>query len=84
MLDEELCFNDPDLNDRCGLLNGRYEVYAATIPQCKMYKLVLSIDFAGSSPPPVMLHGAVPSTAACESAKRLAGVHRHIANPFWE
>ena len=33
MLDEELRLNDPDLNDRCGLLDSRYEVYAATIPQ---------------------------------------------------
>ncbi|MBA5779066.1 hypothetical protein H2509_18205 [Stappia sp. F7233] len=84
MLEEELKSNDPDLDERCGLLDNRFEVYAVAIPQCPRAKLALSIDFGDGSPPSVMLHGAVGAANACAAACRLAIWHRNLMNPTWE
>lgn len=84
MLEEELKSNDPDPQERCGLLDNRFEVYAVAIPQCSRAKLALSIDFGDGNPPSVMLHGAVGAANACAAASRLAISHRDLMNPTWE
>lgn len=84
LLEEELGSNDPDLDERCGLLAGRHEVYALRIPGCRGQRLAVSIDLAASDPSPATLHGAVPARDACASARRLATQQLAPLNPTWE
>ena len=84
MLEEELRSHDPDWSERCGLLDDRYEVYAARIPECRQARLALSIDLGRGGRQAVMLHGAVPARAACRRARLLVTEHRHLRNPVWE
>lgn len=84
MLEAELRYADPDINDRCGLLNDQFEIFAMTIPACRSARLAISLDLKGGVPAPAMLHGAVSALGACQSAKHLALDHRTIINRFWE
>ena len=85
MLEEELKTNDPDADERCGLLADRYEVFAIRIPGCTTHRLAASIDFKSGQPaPPVMLHGVFRAQSACVQARRHAEQHRDLINPTWE
>lgn len=86
MLEEELKFNDPDADDKCGVVGRRYKVFAMTIPDCKTHRLGVSIDFkSGALAPPVMLHGVVVADdTCCGEVKRLTKLHRTPLKPNQE
>ena len=84
MVEEELEANDPDIDERCGLLADRFEVYAVRIPGCRGFRLAVSMDLRSGSPPAAALHGAVPARRACDAARRLATRHRDLIDPAWE
>lgn len=84
LLEEELESNDPDINERCGLLNDRYEVYSVKIPGCKGHYLGISIDLKSSKPPPVTIHGAVGAHKACTNVRNLVTRQLKLINPSWE
>lgn len=62
LLLEELETADPAAEERCGLLDGRHEVYTLRIPRYARMRLAVSIDRVGDLGP-VTVHGLVPSTA---------------------
>ncbi len=84
MLYEELALNEPDMAEACGLMDDRYEVYAMKIGQCPSHRLAVSVDRSGENPPPVIVHGPVPTRRACEGARRLTRLHRALIDPVWE
>lgn len=84
LLEEELESKDPDLDERCGLLGDQYEVYSIKIPGCRGYRLAASIDLKSTKPPPVTIHGAIPSREACSIARRMVTSQLGLLNPSWE
>lgn len=82
---EELETQDPDPDERCGLLAFRHEVYALRVPRCPQQRLVVSLDRAVAPPAPCRVHGLAPSTARpCEHGRRRAAAHLSLINPGWE
>jgi hypothetical protein len=82
---EELEQNNPDLDERCGLLNDRYEVYAVRLPDCRSYVLVVSLDTSLVQPWPCTLHGLLPSDIRpCDVGRQRAAIHLNLINPSWE
>lgn len=80
----ELAVQEPDLDERCGLLGGRHEVYALRIPRCSRLRLSVSID-RRLGDGAVTVHGLVPSTARpCDAGRRLAETHLRLTAPAWE
>ena len=76
--------NDPSLNDRCGFLADRYELYAIPLPDCAGRVLVLSIDQKAAARPR-WLHGTLPASAsACEQGRQIAVRHFGLIDPTWE
>jgi hypothetical protein len=45
---------------------------------------VVSVGFGEGTPPPALIHGAVPSRGACRHAQRVAGRHRGLEGAAWE
>lgn len=85
LLLEELETQDPGLNDRCGLLATRHEVFALRIPGCARSKLVVSMDLEAAPPRPCAVHGLVASTARpCEAGRRRATTQFGLIDPVWE
>ena len=85
LLLEELEATDPPVEERCGLLAGRHEVYALRIPRHARTRLAVSIDRAPAGFGPVTVHGLVASTARpCDAARGLAERHLHLIAPAWE
>jgi hypothetical protein len=85
MLLEELETADPSADERCGLLDGRHEVYVLRIPRCARMRLAISIDRARGGFGPVAVHGLVPSTARpCDASRMLAERHLRLIAPAWE
>lgn len=85
LLLEELETHDPDLDERCGLLADRFEVYALRIPRCAHLALVVSLDTAGRRPWRCIVHGLVPRRPrACERGRRRAARHFDLIDPSWE
>ncbi len=82
----ELETQDPDPDERCGLLAGRHEVFAMRIPRCAAARLAVSVDRAGRGGfGPVTVHGLVSSTARpCEAGRRLAEAQLGLGAPAWE
>lgn len=60
---EELETQDPDLDEKCGLLDDRYEVYALKVPKCSSLSLIVSLDTSQEEPWPCTLHGLVRKRA---------------------
>ena len=82
---EELEENDPDLDERCGLLNNRYEVYALPVPNCRSLVLVVSLDTSRNQPWPCTLHGLLSRRGRpCEAARKRAVKHFNLIDPSWE
>lgn len=84
MIEQELESHDPDLDERCGLLADRFEVYAIRVPGCRRFRLAVSMDFRSGFPPPVTIHGVIPARRACEASRHLATRHHTLINPSWE
>lgn len=85
MLLEELETQEPDADERCGLLAGRHEIYALRIPLCARMRLAVSIDRGVGAFGPVTVHGLVASTARpCETGRRLAETHFGLNALAWE
>lgn len=82
-LEEEWETNDPDVDERCGLLAVRHEIYSVRIPGCRGYRIAVSMDL-GSKPPPITIHGAIRSKGACMLAQKIATRHLKLINPSWE
>lgn len=79
---EELETQDPDPNERCGLLALRHEIYALRIARCPRWRLLVSIDRAGES---CLAHGLAPALARpCELGRRRAERHLKLIHPIWE
>jgi len=81
---EELDNEDPDLNERCGLLADRHEVYAVRVPRCPHLVLAVSLDLGERRPWPCTVHGLLPSQNACEAARQRAARHFDLIDPGWE
>lgn len=85
LLLEELEENDPDLDERCGLLGSRYEIYALRIPNCRNLALVVSLDTSSNQPWPCTLHGLFSwRSRPCEAGRQRATKHFNLINPSWE
>ena len=87
-LDAELRENDPDADERCGIYDMRFEVFALAIPGCGGHRLIVSLDHGAGKVPGAMLHGPIPQgadrTACCDAARGLVRKHRGLINPVWE
>jgi hypothetical protein len=82
---EELERQDPDPDERCGLLAARHEVYALRPPGCAARRLVVSIDRRARAPGACVVHGVVSSTARpCDAGRRRAEAQLDLVNPVWE
>jgi hypothetical protein len=82
---EELERQDPDPDERCGMLGGRHEVYALRLPRCARLRLLVAIDRRGGASGPCAVLGLAPSTARpCEIGRRRAEAHLAAINPVWE
>lgn len=82
---EELEDHDPDLEERCGLLENRFELYALRIPNCSHLALLVSLTVSGKKPWPCVVHGlAERHSRPCEVARQKAIRHFDLCNPSWE
>ncbi len=83
---EELEEHDPDLEERCGLLAGRFELYALRIPKCAQLALIVSLDMSARKKPwPCIVHGlANRRYRPCEIGRRKAEKHFDLVDPSWE
>lgn len=82
---EELERTDPDLDERCGLLDNRHEVYALRVPNCRGLALVVSFDTSRNRPWPCTLHGLLSRRSRpCEAGRHRAVKHLDLVNPSWE
>lgn len=82
---EELEEQDPDLNERCGLLDNRHEVYALSVPECRGNVLIVSLDTSKKRPWPCTLHGLISRRGRpCEIGRQLATTHFNLIDPSWE
>ena len=82
---EELEQQDPDLEERCGLLADRHEIYALDIPRCAHLRLVVSLDTRQRRPWPCTIHGLVRSAdRPCESGRVRATRHLDLTHLSWE
>ena len=82
---EELEEQDPDTDERCGLLGGRHELYALRIPDCPRYAMIVSLDTRRPRPWPCTLHGLVPRKARPRDAARLiVSTQFNLVRPSWE
>ena len=71
LLLQELEDQDPDLEERCGLLADRYEVYALRIPGCPHLVMAVSMDTASPRPWRCFVHGLLSSRARpCEAGRK--------------
>ena len=85
LLLEELETQNPSLEDRCGLLADRYELYSLQVPDCPLLALIVSLDLASPLPWPCTIHGLLQSGArTCELGRGLATKHFKLTNPSWE
>ena len=85
LLLEELELSNPDLDERCGLLADRHEVYAIEIPRCAHLMLAVSREIAADIPWPCTVHGLVRTKEhPCEAARRKAERHFELIHPSWE
>lgn len=79
---EELATQDPDPDERCGLLALRHELYALRIPGCGRWRLLASIDRPAG---PCRVHGLAPALARpCDLLRPRAERHLKLINPVWE
>jgi len=82
---EELEQQDPDLEERCGLLADRHEIYALDIPRCAHLVLVVSLDTKKRQPWPCTVHGLHRShDRPCDAGRSIATRHFALINPSWE
>ena len=84
---EELERSDPDLDERCGLLANRYEIYALKIPNCASHLLIASLDTAGKRPWHCIVHGLTGkgrNSRFCETGRKKAVRQFKLVNPSWE
>lgn len=83
---EELEEQEPDIDERCGLLDNRHEIYALIIPDCSRYALAVSLDIGSVEQPwPCTVHGLVSrGNRPCEQARFRATKHFQLINPSWE
>lgn len=83
---EELAAQDPDPDERCGLLALRFELYALRIPGCPRWRLLLSIERpAEPALQPCRIHGLAPALARpCDLLRPRAERHLRLINPVWE
>lgn len=85
LLLEELENNDPDPQERCGLLGDRYELYALTVPNCAQLALVVTLDTAKRRPWPCILHGLLSHRGRpCDKGRQRAVKHLNLIDPTWE
>jgi len=82
---EELEDHDPDLEERCGLLDNRIELYALRIPSCSHLALLVSLTVSEEKPWPCVVHGLAESRSRpCEVARQKAIRHFGLIDPSWE
>jgi hypothetical protein len=63
---------EPKLDHRCGLIGGRFEVYAIPIPECSARHMIISIDRKDPDMPRCV-HGTVPnSDKVCDTGSHMA------------
>lgn len=80
---DELSRLDPDPDEDCGELDGRYSVYAANIPGCGTWRFVTSILHKGATA--CYVHGVVPAgKEQCLSAYRLASRQLSLSSKPWD
>ncbi|WP_170566013.1 hypothetical protein [Ruegeria atlantica] len=75
----------PNLEHRCGLLDDKYEIISLPIPDCRKYRLVISIASKDLIDGDIHYHGAAPAGKyTCETGKNLAASQYKLVNPVWE
>lgn len=85
MLLEELEDQDPDPDERCGLLAMRHEIFALRVPGCRRTGLVVSIDRGEPEPASCTVHGLAQASALpCSLAYRMAREQLGLVNSIWE
>ncbi len=89
LLLEELETRDPDVDERCGLLDFRYELYAMRIGTARRHRLAVAIDRAdrrsSGGRDRCIVFGLVPVRPdACIDAMRRTTRHLKLVNPRWE
>lgn len=85
MLLEELDTDEPDVEERCGLLADRYEVYAMKVPGCGRLTMIVSFDTGVQPPWPCLVHGLVSSRGfPCRAGQARAERHLRLTHPSWE
>lgn len=83
MLDQ-LAEAEPSIQERCGRIADRYELYAVSIFDCPRRRLVVTID-ENRKGRPRAAHGSVPAGAhACNTGLQLASRQLGLINPSWE
>lgn len=83
MLDQ-LAEAEPGIQERCGRIADRYELYAVSIFDCPRRRLVVTID-ENRKGRPRAAHGSVPAGAhACKTGLQLASRQLGLINPSWE
>jgi hypothetical protein len=80
---DELEAAGPDLDERCGLLDMRHEVYSLRIPGCRRHRLAVSIDRGARDA--CAVHGVIAtSKRPCAAAYRLAATQLELTGKPWE
>ncbi len=75
---------EPRLTHRCGLIGGRFEIYAIPIPECNERHMIISIDRKDPSLPRYV-HGTVPNSGLiCNNGGYLAMRQLGYNNAPWE
>jgi hypothetical protein len=75
---------DPNIRDRCGLLDDQHEIYAIPVPDCKDHLMILSID-CKSAARPRAIHGILPvGSTVCNQGAGQATRQFGLINPSWE
>lgn len=76
--------NEPGLNDRCGLIDDRFELYAIPLPDCVKRAMIVTVDRKRTAMPRA-IHGTVPrSSRACDRGAKLAIRQLGLVDPSWE
>ncbi|MBM9593302.1 hypothetical protein [Roseitranquillus sediminis] len=81
-LAEELAQADPEAEERCGMLDGRHEVFALRASGCGRARLLVSVDTRAAGRP-VTIHG-IAGTDPCAAARALVSRHFNLRSAIWE
>lgn len=74
----------PALEDRCGLLDDRWELFAMRLPGCPRHRLLVAIDHRTEALPCIVLGVGQSLKRPCDMARSRATKHFGLIDPVWE